>query len=81
MTTQAKTSETSPARVATLRIADRCDRCGAQAYASAHLPGAEHPLLFCGHHYRKYEAGLMNADARLVDERWRLTEDKLKGEL
>ncbi|WNN93682.1 hypothetical protein SEA_CALLINALLBARBZ_32 [Arthrobacter phage CallinAllBarbz] len=58
-----------PVRV--LRVADRCDRCGAQAFVKATLPGA-HPLLFCGHHYRKHEPALLQADARIIDERSRI---------
>jgi len=63
--------EISPIQLDTLRVADRCDRCGAQAYVSAQLVGHQ-PLLFCGHHYRKYEAKLAEAGAAIIDERWKL---------
>ncbi|MDX6228148.1 MAG: hypothetical protein QOI76_1538 [Frankiales bacterium] len=36
-----------------LSAADRCDRCGAQAYVQAALPGGS-TLLFCKHHGRLY---------------------------
>ena len=36
---------------------DRCDRCGAQAYVSASREDAGE-LLFCGHHFNKYESAL-----------------------
>jgi hypothetical protein len=36
-----------------LKISDRCDRCGAQAFILA--TGVSGDLMFCGHHYHKYE--------------------------
>ena len=40
-----------------LTAADRCDRCGAQAYIRVTMPsGGE--LLFCGHHGRAHETKL-----------------------
>ncbi|MGH3264230.1 MAG: DUF7455 domain-containing protein [Trebonia sp.] len=54
-----------------LTAADRCDRCGAQAYVRAVLPsGAE--LLFCGHHWNENEARLREIAASIHDERTRL---------
>lgn len=50
-----------------IRVADRCDRCGAQAFASAVVNAVE--LFFCGHHFRKAEAGLYAVASRIVDER------------
>jgi hypothetical protein len=45
-----------------LLATDRCDRCGAQAYASATIK--ETVLLFCGHHFRKYlDALCIQADS------------------
>lgn len=43
-----------------LKIADRCDQCGAQAYVAVAFASdveVDHPgeLLFCGHHFAKYE--------------------------
>ncbi len=54
----------APALTRILTHDDRCDRCGAQAFVRAVLPGGD--LLFCGHHGRAYAAGL--AAAALVVE-------------
>ncbi len=57
---------------APLSAADRCDRCGAQAFVRATFPsGGE--LLFCGHHAHELRAGLRAADAVLHDETASLT--------
>jgi hypothetical protein len=54
-----------------LVAADRCDRCGAQAYVRVTLPsGGE--LLFCAHHARKHEAKLQQLAATIYDETTRL---------
>ena len=67
------TVTTSP--TATLTRQDRCDRCGAQAYVRATLPGADGlALLFCGHHFRNNELALLAAGAEILDERHRLDE-------
>lgn len=67
----------------TLRVIDRCDSCGAQAYVQ--VKGSTGDLLFCGHHYDKI---MNNPDAytkmmafmlEVVDERDRLNENKLMG--
>lgn len=34
-----------------INIADRCDRCNAQAFVLA--KGIQGELMFCGHHYNK----------------------------
>jgi 4-hydroxyphenylpyruvate dioxygenase-like putative hemolysin len=48
---------TAPATTApTLSVADRCDRCGAQAFVRVVLRAGE--LLFCGHHARAHGPGL-----------------------
>lgn len=56
-----------------LRIADRCDRCGAQAFVRV-LQGRRGrgalTLDFCGHHYAKHERALSRQKfAVLVDTR------------
>lgn len=56
-----------------LTLADRCDRCGAQAFASSHH-GTHGSLLFCGHHFAKHEAGLIGAGFEIQDERHRINE-------
>ncbi|RJL34412.1 DUF7455 domain-containing protein [Bailinhaonella thermotolerans] len=56
-----------------LMAADRCDRCGAQAYIRATLPvGGE--LLFCAHHGRQHVAALRDKGAEIQDESARLSE-------
>ena len=54
-----------------LAAADRCDRCGAQAYFRVMLAGGGE-LLFCAHHGRKYGDALREAGAEIVDETDRL---------
>lgn len=55
-----------------LRLADRCDSCGAQAFVAAQIPGASSELLFCGHHFRRHESALAASGARIHDERDRI---------
>ena len=50
-----------------LRIADRCDRCGAQAFVLATVNGTD--LLFCGHHFNRWEDDIREVASRVVDER------------
>lgn len=50
-----------------LTAADRCDRCGAQAYLRVILAsGGE--LLFCAHHARKHSDKLKQVALRIQDE-------------
>lgn len=50
-----------------LTAADRCDRCGAQAYLRVTLnSGGE--LLFCGHHARKHLPALEPLAEHIQDE-------------
>ena len=57
----------------TLTAADRCDRCGAQAYIRARLTsGGE--LLFCAHHGREHLAKLKDLAVEIQDESDRLVE-------
>lgn len=54
-----------------LNVADRCDRCGAQAYVRVMLAsGGE--LLFCAHHGREHTPALASAEATIQDESDRL---------
>ena len=59
------TATTSPERRRAFGPSDRCDRCGAQAFVRALFPVGE--LLFCGHHARVYEDGLL-AGAMAVED-------------
>ena len=54
-----------------LTAADRCDRCGAQAYIRVVL-GSGGELLFCAHHGRKYSESLRQVAAHIQDESDRL---------
>ncbi len=50
-----------------LTAADRCDRCGAQAYIRVTLPnGGE--LLFCGHHGHAHENKLREMSVDFQDD-------------
>jgi hypothetical protein len=50
-----------------LTAADRCDRCGAQAYIRVTIiTGGE--LLFCGHHGRAHEDKLRAVSSAFQDE-------------
>lgn len=63
-----------------LTAADRCDRCGAQAYVmvdALHLPNF---LLFCGHHFHGNEDKLRAIlDVFIHDEREMLNDNRLRG--
>lgn len=45
---------------------DRCDSCGAQAHMRAVLKTGT--LLFCGHHGKKFYAGLIAAGAAIEQD-------------
>jgi hypothetical protein len=62
------TTTTSP-----LTAADRCDRCGAQAYVRVLLPSGE--LLFCAHHARQHSSALADVAVHVQDETGRLLEE------
>lgn len=65
------TTAVAPGR--SLTAADRCDRCGAQAYIRAELnSGGE--LLFCAHHGREHADKLRNVALAIHDESERLDE-------
>ncbi len=56
-----------------LSAADRCDRCGAQAYLRVELQsGGE--LLFCAHHAREHGARLREIAITVHDETHRLSD-------
>jgi hypothetical protein len=50
----------------TLTAADRCDRCGAQAFVRVVLASGD--LLFCAHHAKAYEDKLKASAVDWVDE-------------
>lgn len=54
-----------------LTTADRCDRCGAQAYLRVILAsGGE--LMFCAHHARKHSDKLKQVALQIQDETHRI---------
>ena len=53
-----------------LTAADRCDRCGAQAFVRVLLPSGE--LLFCAHHNRQHASALAGIAVEIQDETERL---------
>jgi hypothetical protein len=59
--------------LAPLTAADRCDRCGAQAYLRVVLPTGE--LLFCGHHARKHATAFADVALHIQDETDKLAEE------
>ena len=64
---------TAVAPSSALSAADRCDRCGAQAYLRVELQsGGE--LLFCAHHAREHGDKLREIAAYVHDETDRLSD-------
>jgi hypothetical protein len=60
-----------------LTAADRCDRCGAQAYVRVVLPTGE--LLFCAHHARRHSDAFADIAVHVQDETARLLEEHGAG--
>jgi hypothetical protein len=60
-----------------LTAADRCDRCGAQAYVRVVLPVGE--LLFCAHHAREHAPKFEAVATHVHDETQRLLEEHGAG--
>ena len=50
-----------------LKILDRCDRCGAQAFVLIKMVSGE--LMFCGHHYGQHQKSLDKMAFEIIDER------------
>jgi predicted xylose isomerase-like sugar epimerase len=50
-----------------LKVIDRCDACGSQAFVLVKLISGE--LMFCGHHYVKNQDKLNNQAYEIIDER------------
>ena len=66
-------ADVNTALAPTLTAADRCDRCGAQAYVLVRLiSGGE--LLFCAHHGREHLPKLHDLTTNIQDETERLHE-------
>jgi len=66
---------TALATSSALSAADRCDRCGAQAYLRVELQsGGE--LLFCAHHAREHGDKLREIAANVIDETNKLSDTR-----
>lgn len=55
-----------------LNHADRCDTCGAQAFVWVNMPNSQNGLLYCGHHFSKYEMKLREVAIDIFDERYKI---------
>lgn len=64
---------TAVAPSAALTAADRCDRCGAQAYLRVELINGGAELYFCAHHAREHSDKLREIARVVHDETDRLT--------
>ena len=49
-----------------LKATDRCDSCGAQAFVIAEFMSGE--LMFCGHHYHRWEAKIAAGAINVIDQ-------------
>lgn len=75
-TAEQPTKQPAEDAVSTLTAADRCDRCGAQAYVVARFPAAD--LLFCAHHAHAHRDRI--ADHVVLDNTHLLSgENRQKG--
>ena len=64
-------ADVTTALAPTLTAADRCDRCGAQAYVLARLTSGG-VLMFCAHHGREHLPKLQPLATEIQDETHRL---------
>jgi hypothetical protein len=58
-------------------VADRCDRCGAQAFVAVRVTnqeGTQTVLLFCGHHYHTHGVALEVVATDIADQRHRIND-------
>jgi hypothetical protein len=70
---QQRGSDVTPTIDAQLTAADRCDRCGAQAYVRATMESG-FDLLLCAHHFHENESRLRAVAVSIHDESQRLAE-------
>jgi hypothetical protein len=66
------TVSTSVIEGAALNAADRCDRCGAQAYVRVTL-NSGFDLLFCAHHSKEHADRLRQVALEIHDESERIS--------
>lgn len=65
-----------------LLLSDRCDRCGESSQAFVRvvmITDEELELLFCGHHYNRYEAELLAGGWLVQDERNTINNKPMSG--
>lgn len=75
--------ESTEKKERTLTLNDRCDAKACGAAALVKVSGVSGELLFCGHHYNKYEMSenMIKFAFEVVDERWAMQgENRLKLE-
>lgn len=77
MTIDQEVEEVVPSKEYVLGPIDRCDQCSAEALVL--VKGVAGELMFCGHHYNKNEAALVNFAYEVIDERDKLIQNKLIG--
>ena len=68
-----KTKEIIAEKTYVLNLQDRCDSCHAQALVWVN--GVSGELLFCGHHFNKFEAKLRVYAFEIIDERSKLIQN------
>lgn len=81
MSTTAAAPTPAPAETVTpfrLTAMDRCDACQAQAYVEVSGPNLRSELLYCAHHFVKYEQKLRATATSIHDERARLLEEQTR---
>ena len=55
-----------------INVSDRCDRCGGQAFFWVN--GVSGDLLFCRHHFLKYEDSIRSYAFEVIDETYKLND-------
>lgn len=66
--------ETMSASAYVLTKLDRCDTGGCPAQAFVLVKFLTGELVFCGHHFDKYEAALLKDSYEVIDERHRIND-------
>jgi hypothetical protein len=62
-----RASDPESTSVRFLRVSDRCDQCGAEAFVVVIVLGAD--LYFCGHHFGRNEVKLREVAQAVFDDR------------
>lgn len=72
MTQTTQVTEKEPAKSDQLKVQDRCDRCGSQAFILA--VNEDHDLMFCNHHGKEFSDALVMQGFIIIDESYKLNE-------